>query len=681
MSTLHRLNRRIRAIFLHRRVERELDEELTFHLQMEAEYNERRGLDPSRARAAALRDFGVMLRVKEEAREVRGIQILENIAADVRYAARWLRASPAFTTVAAATIALGIGGTTAMFSLADEVLLSPLPVRAPEQLYFINSVGPDPDRGGMIPYPLLQRFQANESFRAVSATAEDHLPVFIDDEPEQALTQIASGNFYQMLGVEPALGRLLTPEDEQFPASVAVLSHDYWQRRFGGSPAVLGRVIRVGEQRVTIVGVTRNGYTGIQTGRRIDITVPITFVGEEMIRSHSASFFSVMGRLQPDAAVRRAESELEAIYRGYLTELGRSNDERVRPYHMQLEPASHGGGRLRAQFARPIWILLALTIGVLTIACANIANLLLARGAARQQELSIRVAIGAGRRRIIQQFLTETLLLFALGSIFGLVVAMLLGRTLSDFFAIGRLPVVLDIDLDARALAFAAAACLVTGIVAGLAPALRAARRDTASELRQRGTSRSTLPVSRSLVIVQVALAITILVAGSLLIATLARLRAIDPGFRTHGILTMSIHLLRDPASPAEADVLWSSMQQQVSALRGVEAAGLAVLTPLSGRDSERRVRVPGFVRPLDPRRPDSWQPNVSADADAQGSTARESRHSDQRCDDDRATAGLRAHARAIAFGYCCRIRCAGLVARRDRALRPRLVHRDKSAE
>jgi predicted permease len=597
----NRIWRRVRALVLRRAVERELDDELSFHIEMETEYHMRRGLASSDARSAALREFGALSRVKEDAREARGVRPLEDLVADVRYAARTLRGSPGFSSIALLTIAIGIGGTTAMFSLADELLLRQLPVNKPNELVFLEVARADDGPGapgGALPYPLLQRFQEeSESFSAVTAFAVDQLPFVVDGKAEQVVAQIASGNYFEMLGVRPFLGRTLRPDDERLQPAVAVISHAYWRRRFGENPAVLGTVIHNDNKPITIVGVTAPGFFGLQVGRQVEITLPITTVGEELIRDRRSSWFDVIARLKPGASTERARSEIESIYRSYEAELGARSQERQAQFHMGIDPASHGIGRLRTQLSRPITILLVLMGAVLAIACANIANLLLARGAARQRELSVRAALGASGRRIMQQMLTETLLLFAVGALGGVALATIIVRVLADFFAIGRNPILLGTDLDARALAFTAALCLLTGILAGLVPALRAARRDAFTELRVRSAGSQSLPVSRSLVVIQVAMSISILITGSSLVASLRNLRAMDPGFRSEGVLTMSVRPIAAGVPSEDGNArIWRDILARVQQLPGVQATSLSVLTPLSGRDVSRRIGVPGFA-------------------------------------------------------------------------------------
>ena len=529
------------------------------------------------------------------------MRLLDDLASDLGYAWRTLRRSPGFTVVAALTIALGVGGTTAVFSLADEALLRTLPVRAPQELVFVKVTRSATGLDGSFSYPLMERFRAHSrSLGGIAAYATDHMPLVVEGSAEQVFVQIASGGYFDLLGVRAVLGRTLTADDERLQPAVAVISHQYWQRRFSGSPDVLGTVVRYEDRPVTIVGVTAPSFRGLELGDRVDITVPITTVGEELLRdARRGWWFRAVARLAPGATAEGARSELESILHGFLTDVGAMPADRRTADRVQLVSAARGGGGMREQLARPIWLLLALMGAVLTIACTNVANLLLARGAARQRELAIRAAIGAGRLRLVRQLLTESLLLFTLGAAGGTLVAAFVAGLLSDFLAIGRLPILLDLAIDGRVLAFTAGVCLLTGLLSGLAPALRASRGGAPAELRSgavaKSGTRATLPVSRWLVIVQVAASVVILVGGMLLVRTLGNLRSVDAGFRADGVLIVSVRPLSPALTAGERDRLFAAILERAERLPGVQSASISVLTPLSGRDRTRRVEAPGL--------------------------------------------------------------------------------------
>jgi len=521
-----------------------------------------------------------------------GRRVSRDLVGDVRYAWRTLRRSPGFSIITILTIALGIGGTTAMFSLADAALLRPVAVRAPRDLVFITT----PGRTAAPPYPAVERFRVqSKSFTGLAAFSPwDHLPIVIDGQAEQVVGQLASVGYFDVLGVRPFLGRTFVPDDERLDPAVAVVSHDYWQRRFGGRSDALGAVVRLGDRPVTIVGVTPPGFTGLYVGYPVDVITPIAVVGRERLADTEARWFNVIARLRPTATRDGARAEIDRIYRNYLVDFPTAG-EQGSDQRIQLPPASHGTGRLRSDLSKPIVLLMALMGAVLAIACANIANLLLARGSGRRRELAIRAAIGAGRLRLLRQLLTESLVLFAVGAGLGVLLAAAISKLMAEFLAIGRIPILLDIELDGRALTVAVALCVVATLVSGLEPAIRASRDATSGSAALRSGARSTLPVSRVLVTLQVAASIVILVGGSLVVRTLRELRTVDPGFRHESIVTLSLQATASNADAIWGDRLWTEILNRVQRLPRVRDASFSVLTPLSGRDRSQPVDVAGF--------------------------------------------------------------------------------------
>ena len=503
---------------------------------------------------------------------------LADVSGDLRYALRAMRRNPGFAFVATLMIALGTGGTTALFSFADAALLRPLAVRSPEHLVFIGTQGPAGARTVAPAYPDFERLREAKSLDGVAAFANDQLPIVINGQVEQVEGQVVTGNFYDVLGVKPFRGRMLTENDD----AAVVIGYDYWQRRFNGRDEVLGTVVRYAGQPLTIVGVTPREFAGLQVGFPTDLTMPIIF-GPADRGPAPPRWFSAVARVKPAIAHARAQSELDVVYRA---------GQPMSVERIQLAPAAHGAGRLRGELVGPIMLLAGLIAGVLAIACANIANLLLARGAGRRRELTVRSAIGASRARIVRQLVTESLVLFAVGSTAGVALAALLVDGLRDFLAVGRIPIRLDVVVDARATVFTASLCLFTALLAGLAPALRASKVDAAELRVRRGASSHRL--SRWLVTLQVAATIVILVNGSLLVRTLSGLRSAPRGFQLGNVLTLSVQPLS--ASGAERrDRIWPGILQRVGRLPGVDAASLSVLTPLSGRDRSFRIDVAGF--------------------------------------------------------------------------------------
>jgi predicted permease len=532
--------------------------------------------------------------------------IVQSTMRDIRYAARSLLRQRGFTAIAVVTLALGIGANTAIFSLIDAVLLKMLPVEQPEQLYFIQNVGPQRPNGGAPPYPCFERFRdQNQTFDGLAAFTTRDLRVRIDGEREQVSAQLVSGNYFSLLGVGSSLGRTLNPTDDSVPGKggpegyAAVISYNYWTRRFGRNPAVVGKVVQIGKDAVTIVGVTQPEFYGLVPGTEIDISLPIMFQGAGALAENSSWWFKAVGRLKPDVSVAQAQADLNAIFQPFISETDVSPEMR-RDYFARIElaPASKGLDTLRRQFSKPLQALMFIVALVLMIACANVANLILARGSERRKEFAIRLALGASRSRLIRELLTESLLLVSLGGLLGVSFALWSEQFLTSFFVNGDKRLAVNLSLDYRVLCFTACVSLLTGLIFGLAPAFQATRIDPTPALKDSAVSgaASRSRLGKSLVAAQVALSMLLLVGAGLFLRTLHNLKNVDAGFRRAGVLTMRVN----PAL-ASADQLpqlahtWNEILTRVESLPGVQSASLSTLTPLDGNDRAVRVDVPGF--------------------------------------------------------------------------------------
>ncbi|MBO0862488.1 MAG: ABC transporter permease, partial [Chloracidobacterium sp.] len=427
---------RLRSLFRRSQVEQELDEELRYHIDRQIEENIAKGMTDKEARNASLRAIGGVEQRKEECRDMRRVRWFEDLAQDVRYGLRTLRKSPGSAAVAVLSLALGIGANTGIFSLINALMLRMLPIEEPQELAFFyctNALGTSLRSPGLN-YPLYEMFRdRNQSFTGILAAVQvKRARLTVEGtagEVESAQQNRVSGNFFSVLGVNSIIGRTLTEADDKIGNSqpVAVISYDFWKRRFGLDPAVLGRRITLDDRPLTIVGVAPPGFFGFQVGSRPDIWWPITERGEEL---KGIGFWGilVMGRLRPGVSLTQARAEMHLIYRQQIDEITRAEGATWRPTDRQnwsesrieLESGRAGWTLLRQSFRQPLLILMITVALVLLVACVNIANLLLARAATRRKEIAVRLALGAGRFRLIRQLITESVLLAVLGGAAGL---------------------------------------------------------------------------------------------------------------------------------------------------------------------------------------------------------------------------------------------------------------------
>jgi predicted permease len=592
--------------------EREMQAEMRIHLELYQADLRRRGVPEGEARRRAHAEFGSVEARKEECREAVGLRLFDELRGDIGYGVRLLRRSPAFTVVALLSLGLGIGANTAIFSLIDTVLIRTLPVENPERLFFVDNSGGKSGGSSGPPYPCFERLRDHNRFLSgIAAFSRRGFKVSIDGVPERVRGQYASGSYFDLLGVRPIHGRLLTPADDAQPGRggpdgpVAVISDAFWTRRFAKDPSVLGKHVQVGTQWVTIVGVTPPGFSGLQVGMPVDITLPMMLV-EQGLQSKQSWWLSVIALLAPDATVEQARADLESLWDTYLTEVGMPRDKRGYFSGIALVPAAKGANELRRAYAEPLLIVMGIVGVVLLIGCANVANLLLARATARQNEIAVRLAIGASRGRLIRQLLTEGVVLVSLGAAAGLLFARWGASFLVAVLAgpVGR--VVLDPHFDLRVLGFTAGVSLATALLFSLAPALRATRVDAA---KPGSVVRSTPPnrLGRALVVAQIALSVLLLCGAALFVRTLHNLNGVGFGFDRDGILTMQVEATVPgrtvtPKTPAQfrADharlgAMWRGFIERVRQVPGVSSAGVAAgMSPLSGAIRGVKVAIDG---------------------------------------------------------------------------------------
>jgi predicted permease len=611
MSLFARVRSWFRASSQRADFEREMQDEMRIHLELYQAELRRQGVPDAEARRRALAEFGSVEARKEECREAVGLRLLDELRGDVTYAVRLLRRSPAFTFVALLSLGLGIGANTAIFSLIDTVLVKTLPVEDPQGLFFVDNSGGKSGGSNGPPYPCFERLRDHNRFLSGIAAFDERLfKVSIDGVPERVRGQYASGSYFELLGVRATHGRLLTPADDAEPGrggpdgAVAVISDSFWTRRFARDPAVLGKSVQVGTQWVTIVGVTPPGFFGLQVGMPLDITLPMMLVGQGL-QSKQSWWLSVIARPAPGATLEQARADLEALWDAYLTEVGMPRDKRGYFSGIALVPAARGANELRRDYSEPLLIVMAIVGVVLLIGCANVANLLLARATARQNEMAVRLAIGASRGRLVRQLLTEGIVLVSLGAVAGLLFARWGVSFLVAILAGPGQMLELDPHFDLRVLGFTAGVAIATALLFSLAPALRATRVDAAKPAAGGGTATHNR-FGQSLVVVQVTLSVLLLCGAALFLRTLDNLNSVPSGFDRDGVLTMQVEATVPgrtvpPKTPEEfrsdharLGAIWSGFIERVYQAPGVTSAAVATMNPLSGRDRGVAIAIHG---------------------------------------------------------------------------------------
>src|SRR5580704_8131159 len=532
---------------------------------------------------------------------------------DLRYSIRALLQNPGFAAVAILSLALGIGANTAIFSIVDAVLLKWLPVSSPQELVVVGRNPHEPSVGTNYPdYEYVR--DHNQVFSGVMAAGGGGaLSMTVPEEGSHGTNQLVpgtlvSGNYFQVLGVTPAIGRLFAPEDNKTPGahSIAILSYEFWKTRFGSDPGVLGRKITLNGAPFTIIGVARQGFTGTNVGN-----VPCVFLPIMMLQQVNATardwntrhywWLTSIARLKPGVSVQKATADVDVLFKQI-----EQNDPEHRPTpaydkerelrnHAVLLPGSGGYSYLRNRFSKPLAVLGAVVGLVLLIACANVANLLLARAASRRKEIAIRVAIGAGRWRLISQLVTEAVILAVIGGLAGLAFAYWSVKVLVGLLPGGTFPINLNLSPDLRLLGFAFAVSLLTGLVCGIVPALKATRPDVIAALKSDFTlSFARLDLRKALVVVQVALSLLLLVGAGLFVRSLENLRDLDPGFLRENVLMVQTSAGSIGYKGQRIRNFEERLLHAASGLPGVRVASLAMLTPLDGSRWNSDIAVEG---------------------------------------------------------------------------------------
>ena len=560
---------RLRGLFEHKRLERELDDEVRFHLEMQIEDNLKAGMNPAEARYAALRSFGGMEPMKETYRERRTFALVETTAQDLRYAVRTLRKSPGFTMTSVAVLALAIGANTAMFSVLNAVLLRPLPYRSPEQLAMLWTEDPTQNlrEGRSALWDVEQWRSQSQSFAdmaifdAVSATLTGA------DGAEQIVGASISPNLLPLLGVQPVLGRSFSTEEAEQRQRLALISHRFWQARFGGSHDALGATLVLDGFPCQIIGILPADF---QIARLdADVWEPHTMPTGACAARES---WFVVGRLRPTVTFDQAQAEMSAVARRLNDQLPAAERNRgisVVPLSLYM---------VGPQSRLALWMLGGAVFCVFLIAAANVTSLSLARSVARAREMAVRAALGASAGRIVRQLLTEGVLLAAVSGLIGTLLA-LAGIRLIRAFGPGNLPRLNEISLDLRVLGWALAISVLAGILVGLAPAIATLRRDLRPSGEEGGRSVSggaaTRRIRRALVVADFALAIVLLAGAGLLVRSWWYVNNIDPGFRPERVLLMELSAPPTFSIPAQRTDLYHRVLETIQAVPGVESAGI----------------------------------------------------------------------------------------------------------
>ncbi len=604
---------RVRSLFCRTAVTQEIDQELKFHLGQQMEKYLRAGLTREQATRRVRLEFGGLTQIKEDCRKVSGASLVEHIGQDIRYAMRMFGRTPGFTIVVVMTLALGIGANTAVFSLINAVLLKMLPVKDPQQLMHFSKIQPVAGQNDYFSYPEVKLFQhETHAFSGVFAFANlGGVNVEINGHGEIANGQVVSGNYFSTLGVSAIAGRTIDPTDDQLAGgvAVAVISYKYWRERLAGDPAVVGTKIVVNNYPFTIIGVTPQEFFGVQPGQAIDISVPLKMIAPlrpayamtgtryDVLTFPSRAVFLIMGRLRPGVTAATAAARMEPLFRSAMndeaaglagTVLDSPRERRThRQTRLQLTAGGRGLANLREQFSKPLWILMAAVGLLLLIACANVATLLLARAQFRQHEMAARLVLGARRLRLMQQLITESVLLALAGGVLGIALAFWASGSLMALMRHMGSPIVLSVRPDLGVLGFTLAISVLTAILFGLIPAWRLVRTDMPSGLvpniHGAGKSAGRSHTTKALIALQVAASLVLMMGAGLLVRSLQNLENFYPGFHTDNVLLFEVNARLLGYTVSQTNALYRRLIDQIDALPGIRRTSFSIDPPLSG--------------------------------------------------------------------------------------------------
>ncbi len=614
---------RFRSLFRRTAVTRETDQELHSHLEQQMEKYLRSGLTPEQARRRLRLEFAGLTQLQKDFHEAKGVSFIEHIGQDVRYAMRMFRRTPGFTVVVVMTLALGIGANTAVFSLINAALLKMLPVKDPQQLVQFIKFQPIYGENDGFSYPEFERFQREtQSFSGLLAFATlGDVNVEVNGHGEIANGQVVSSTYFSTLGVSAILGRTIQPSDDQ-ASTVAVISYRYWREHLAGDPAVVGKKIVINNYPFTIIGVTPPEFFGLQPGQPVDVSVPLKMIAPlrpeyAMIGSlynvltwPARSAFLVMGRLQSGVTAATAAARMEPSFRNAMNDEAMSlagtpfdnprDRENRRQARLQLTAGGRGLANLRERFSKPLWILMAAVGLLLLIACANVATLLLARAQFRQHEMAARLVLGARRLRLMQQLITEGILLALAGGVLGIILAFWASGSLMALMRHMGTPIVLSVQPDLRVLGFTLAISVLTAILFALIPAWMLVRTDIglAPNIHGAGKSAGRSHTTKALIALQVAASLVLMVGAGLLVRSLQNLKSFYPGFRTDNVLLFDVNARLLGYTVAETNALYRRLTDQIDALPGIKRTSFSMNPPFSDGFGEASPTIEGYQPP-----------------------------------------------------------------------------------
>jgi predicted permease len=623
MSWLSRLTNALNP----RRLDKDLADEIADHLERRTDALGEKGLNPEEARRLARLRFGNTTRLQEESRAFRLWTRLEATLQDLRYAWRGMRQGPAFAATAVLSLALAIGANTAIYSIVDAAILHPLPVSQPGQLFRLSYPGiadpgspAGPERESFS-YPEYLRFADVTKPVATLAFFSTPLRVEVKElHPDASIQKImrayVSAEAFDVLGVRPAMGRLFSAEEARIPPSraVAVLSYDYWQRRFAADPAVLGRNLFIDGKAFEITGVAQQGFFGVEPGRFVDVWVPGALYESRAFTEPGWHWFRILGRLAPGISRQEVQARLQPPFHDFqvqrvkqMTTMPPAIQKQFLESAIRVHPGDTGVSDFRKTFSRPLWIVFGVAAGILLIACANVASLLIARSTARAAEMAMRISLGATRMRLVRQMLTESLMLSLLAGVFGWLLARMVGPLLVSLLSHESDPVRFVLAIDTRVLFFSIGVSTISAVLFGLVPAWQASGAQPMRSMRASAGQARKLRLGKFFVSIQVTCAFCLVTVGAAFLFSLGNLLAVDPGFDARNLAVLSISI--DATKTSDDPVDWTDshrneearlrnlmfqIQNRVASQPGVQAAALAWWPIFQGTGWSQQVFIPG---------------------------------------------------------------------------------------